>query len=162
MDPGKNRGYATTTLVSIYTIYMIEITRASANSKARPSAIFARWADHATWSEWDTDNEWVRLMGPVATGTRGVMKSKGAPKIKFIISTYVPDREYSDTMKLFGATLIFTHWVRPDGDDGGSRLDVAVTIEGPLAFAWAQILGPGFKRSVGVSLDRLVALVEQL
>ncbi|MGC9154882.1 MAG: SRPBCC family protein [Ferrimicrobium sp.] len=139
---------------------MIEITRASANSKAQPSAIFARWADHATWSEWDTDTEWVRLMGPVATGTRGVMKSKGAPKIKFFISACVPDREYADTTKLFGATLVFAHWVQPNADGGGSRLDVAVNIEGPFAFVWARILGRGFKRSVAASLDRLVALVE--
>ncbi|WP_298337271.1 SRPBCC family protein [Ferrimicrobium sp.] len=139
---------------------MIEITGASVNAKAQPSAIFARWVDHATWAEWDTDTEWVRLMGPVATGTRGVMKSKGAPKTKFVISACIPDHEYADTTKLFGATLVFAHWVEPDEDNRGSRLDVAVTIEGPLAFVWARILGPGFKRSVGASLDRLVALVE--
>ncbi|WP_276961747.1 MULTISPECIES: SRPBCC family protein [Ferrimicrobium] len=139
---------------------MSEITRASVTSKAQPSAIFARWVDHATWSEWDPATEWVHLMGPVATGTHGVMKSKGAPKIKFVISACVTDREYADTTKLFGATLVFAHWVRPDEEGGGSRLDVAVTIDGPLAFAWTRILGPGFKRSVGPSLNRLVALVE--
>jgi len=101
-------------------------------------------------------------MGSVATRTRGVMKSKGAPKIKFIISTCVLERACGDTMKLVGTTLIVAHWVRPDGDDGSSQPGHVVTIEGPLAFGRADILGPGLKRSVGVSLNRLVALVEHL
>jgi len=140
---------------------MIEIVRASARSKAQPSAFFARWIDHETWSNWDTDTEWVRLLGPVAVGTRGVMKPKDGPRTKFFISACTPEHEYPDTTKLFGAKLVFAHWVTRNEEDGDSQPDIAVTIEGPLAFLWTRILGPGFRKSTQPSLDRLIALVEQ-
>ena len=43
---------------------MTIIATARATSTAHPSAFFARWADTATWPEWNTDTEWVRLDGP--------------------------------------------------------------------------------------------------
>ena len=36
-----------------------------------------------------------------------------------------------------------------------------VTIDGPLAFLWAKVMGGGFRDSAQANLDRLVRLVEQ-
>ncbi|MDX6436655.1 MAG: hypothetical protein QOK34_1489, partial [Gaiellaceae bacterium] len=52
---------------------MIKIAEAKATSSAPPAAFFARWADMATWPEWNTDTEWVRLDGPFAAGSTGVL-----------------------------------------------------------------------------------------
>jgi hypothetical protein len=115
--------------------------------------------DHDTWPAWSPDTEWVRLDGPVAVGTRGVLKPKGGPRAKFVIIACTPGREYTDTTLLPGARLVFEHTVQLT--EGGSDLSVLVTITGPLALLWARVMGGGFRGSAQTDLDRLVRLVEQ-
>ena len=50
----------------------------------------------ASWPEWNADTEWVRLDGPFAAGSTGVLKPGGGPRVKFVIQTLVPDREFVD------------------------------------------------------------------
>jgi hypothetical protein len=137
---------------------MIEITQAHAESSAPPAAFFARWADMATWPEWNQDTEWVRLDGPFAAGSTGTLKPKGGPKVKFTISALVPGRRFVDVSHLIGARLTFDHAVEPR--ESGCEVRVAVTLAGPLARLWARLLGKGFRTTVQPDLDRLVALVE--
>jgi hypothetical protein len=137
---------------------MITLATASADSPALPAAFFERWTDHATWTSWDTDTEWVTLDGPVAVGTRGVLKPKGGPKAKFFISALEQDRVYTDTSLFPGARLVFEHTAERRGDS--THLEVTVTMTGPLARLWAGILRTGFAKSVPAGLERLVAIVE--
>jgi len=138
---------------------MIELETGTATSTASPDAYFARWIDHSTWPTWSPDTEWVRVDGPVAVGTRGVLKPKRGPKAKFVISECVPGEEYTDTTQLPGARLVFRHTVEPAGP--GSDLHVRITMDGPLAFVWAKIMGGSFRHSAQADLDRLVGLVEK-
>ena len=137
---------------------MTELGRGAATSTAVPDVFFTRWVDHDTWPQWSPDTDWVRVDGPVAVGTRGVLKPRGGPKVKFVISACTPGREYADTSMLPGARLVFQHTAVPEGT--GSRLDVLITMSGPLAWLWGKIMGGGFRDSAQADLDRLVALVE--
>jgi hypothetical protein len=140
---------------------MIEIAAAHTTSTAPPSALFARWADMTTWPEWNSDTEWVRLDGPFAQGSTGVLKPKGGPKVKFVIERLVPDREFVDVSTLFGARLTFAHHVtaRPEG---GSTIDVEITMSGPLGRLWTKILGKGLRASVQSDLEGLAAAAEAM
>ncbi|MGD0373140.1 MAG: SRPBCC family protein [Streptosporangiaceae bacterium] len=138
---------------------MIAIVQAESSSSAPPSAFFARWADVATWPEWNSDTEWVRLDGPFATGSTGVLKPKGGPKVKFVIDSLVPGREFVDVSLLAGARLTFRHLVG-EGPEGNTRVEVAVTMSGPLGWFWNLVLGKGLKASLQQDLDLLVAAAE--
>jgi len=137
---------------------MTTIATAHADSTAPPSAFFTEWADMASWPEWNADTEWVRLDGPFAAGSTGVLKPRGGPRVKFVIQTLVPDREFVDVSLLLGARLSFAHLVRAN-DDGSSAVDVTITISGPLSRLWAAIMGKGFRKSAQPDLERLVARV---
>jgi hypothetical protein len=137
---------------------VIELGRGAAISTASPDAFFARWTQHETWPEWSPDTHWVRVDGPVAVGTRGLLKPRGGPKAKFVISVCAPGKEYTDTTLLPGARLVFQHTVEPV--EQGSELGVRVTMKGPLAFLWAKVMGGRFLDSAQADLDRLVRLVE--
>src|SRR5438128_1299884 len=106
---------------------MISIGSANASSSAALAAFFARWADLGTWSEWNADTEWVRLDGPFEAGSTGQLKPKGGPKVKFVIETLVPDREFVDVSLLFGARLTFRHDITPRAD-GGCGIAVTITM----------------------------------
>jgi len=126
-------------------------------SRATPDAYFARWIRHETWSAWSPDTEWARVAGPVAVGIRGVLKPRRGPKAKFVICVCAPDKEYTDTTPLPGARLVSQHTVEPA--EQGSDLRVRITMQGPLAFLWAKVMGGGLQDSAQADLDRLVRLV---
>ena len=138
---------------------MTKIASAHATSSAAPAAFFARWADMATWPDWNADTQWVRLDGPFAPGSTGVLKPKGGPKVKFVIETLIQDREFVDVSLLLGARLTFRHLVTTPAT-GGSAIEVTVTISGPLAWLWTRVLAKSFRANLQPDLDRLVALAE--
>ncbi|NUR64071.1 MAG: hypothetical protein HOV87_36245 [Catenulispora sp.] len=128
------------------------------SSSAAPAAFFARWADMATWPEWNADTEWVRLDGPFAAGATGVLKPKGGPKTKFVV-TKLDDREFTDVSLLAGARLTFQHVVGAAAD-GTTSVEVTVTLAGPLARVWNLVLGKGIGRTLQRDLDSLKAAAE--
>src|SRR6478752_4392326 len=98
-------------IVSAHTKYMTTITTARITSTAAPAAFFERWADMATWPEWNLDTEWVRLDGPFVEGATGILKPKGGPKVPFVVQRLILGREFTDVSKLAGARLTFRHLV---------------------------------------------------
>ena len=71
---------------------MTTLATAHATSTAEPAAFFARWADMATWPQWNLDTEWVRLDGPFVAGATGTLKPKGGPTVSFVIERLVEGR----------------------------------------------------------------------
>jgi uncharacterized protein YndB with AHSA1/START domain len=137
---------------------MLTVVTARARSSAPPAAFFARWADLDTWPEWDTAVAWGRLDGPFAAGTTGELKPARGPKVRFVIETLEPGREYTDVSAMPGARLWIRHLVRTD--DGGTDVEVEVSLDGPLARVWKLLLGRGLARSTVSGLDRLVVVAE--
>ena len=103
---------------------------------ASSDEVFARIADSERHPDWSHDLEWVRLDEPVREGARGMLKPKGGPKSRFVVSALVPGSVFADTTFLPGARVTFHHEVHPEGD--GSRLLVRVTLEGRLAWLWKR------------------------
>ncbi|MVU81146.1 hypothetical protein GPX89_28360 [Nocardia sp. ET3-3] len=136
---------------------MTQIAEATATSTATPAAFFAKWADMGTWQEWNSDTEWAKLDGPFEQGATGVIKPKGGPKTKFVV-TKLTDTEFIDSSKLIGARLIFAHHVVTDGER--TTVTVRISMEGPLRALWTKILGGDLAASVQADVDALVAAAE--
>ena len=139
---------------------MTTLATAQVTSTAAPAAFFARWADMDTWPQWNLDMDWVRLDGPFRTGATGTLKPKGGPKVPFVVRSLVPDHEFVDDSKLLGATLTFAHHVTAQ-PDGGSLVEVAVSMTGPLARVWTRIMGKGLRSSLQRDLDGLAEAAER-
>jgi uncharacterized protein YndB with AHSA1/START domain len=137
---------------------MITLGEGTATSTAPPEAFFARWVDHDSWSTWSPDTAWVRLEGPPALGTRGRLKPKDGPQVRFVVSAFEPGHRYADTTRLPGARLVFDHTAVLQDD--ATRLAARATMVGPLAGIWAKIMSGGFQASVQADLDRLILVVE--
>ncbi|MEU8658359.1 hypothetical protein [Actinoplanes philippinensis] len=134
---------------------MKTIATAKITTDVRPEAFFERWADMATWPEWNTDTAWVRLDTPFRAGATGALKPKGGPVTRFVVSALVPGREFTDVSLLFGARLTFQHLVGVD--EHGTTVTVRVTLAGPLAFLWNVILGKDIAKGLDGDLARLEA-----
>lgn len=138
---------------------MLTLATAHVTSSASAAAFFDRWADTDTWPEWKTDTEWVKLRGPFRQGARGEVKPKGAPLMGFEVAVLVPGEEFTDVSRLTGARLTSRHVVTTT-PEGSTRVDVTVTMRGPLARVWAKALGGSIAKSLQGDLDRLAAAAE--
>jgi hypothetical protein len=138
---------------------MIVLSSSHATSTAPPSAFFERWAAMDTWPEWDEAVRWVRRDGPFAAGTTGSLKPRGGPKVSFVIETVDPGREFTDRSSMPGASLTIRHLVAVE-DDGRTRVDIEVSLDGPLARVWKVLVGRGIATSTPAGLGRLVQVVE--
>src|SRR4051794_31055875 len=115
------------------------LARATRTSTAPAGDFYDRWIDHASWPEWDPDTEWCRIDGPAVVGTTGTMKPKGGPRVKFTITAAERPGVYTDVSRLVGARLTFTHTAVEAGE--GTELVARASVQGPLAWLWARILG---------------------
>jgi uncharacterized protein YndB with AHSA1/START domain len=115
---------------------MTIIAQHESTTSAPAELVFARVADSERHPDWSHDLEWVRLDEPLREGARGVLKPKGGPKSRFVVSSFVPGSVFADTTFLPGARVTFHHEVHRAGE--GSRLLVRVTLVGPLAWLWKR------------------------
>ena len=136
---------------------MITIASAAATSSAPAGQFFALWADMATWPEWNTDTEWVRLDGPFVQGATGTLKPKGGPKVRFVVQKLTPT-EFVDVSRLWGARLTFAHHVTETVS--GTTIAVTISLAGPLSGVWKMVMGGGLRKSAQRDLDALVATAE--
>ncbi|MFI6040762.1 SRPBCC family protein [Nocardia sp. NPDC051321] len=136
---------------------MTIIATAQASSTAPAAAFFAKWADMATWPEWNNDTEWVRLDGPFVQGATGTLKPKGGPKVPFVVER-LNDTEFVDVSALIGARLAFDHQITEA--DGRTTISVTVSIDGPLRWLWTKVMGGDLATSVRTDLDALIAAAE--
>lgn len=135
---------------------MRTIATATISTDVAPEAFFQRWADMATWPQWNADTEWVRLDGPFRAGATGRLKPKGGPVTRFVVTALVPGREFTDVSLLFGARLTFQHLVSVD-PGGRTTVGVRVTLAGPLTLLWNAVLGKGIAAGLDGDLARLEA-----
>jgi hypothetical protein len=138
---------------------MIELGRGTATSAIAPQIFVARWADPATWPEWDKDVTWANLATPVALGARGSLKPASGPPLKFTVTGYDPEREFTDTGTLPGARLTFQHLA--EQTETGTALLLRITIDGSTSRLFAKLLGAQFRTAAQTSLDALVAALER-
>ena len=144
-------------VVSAHTKSMTTIATAQATSTAPAAQFFALWADMATWPEWNSDTEWVRLDGPFVQGATGVLQPKGGPKVGFTVEK-LTDNEFVDVSKLWGARLTFAHAISEA--PAGNQVSVEISLTGTLSRLWAVIMGGGLRKSAQRDLDALIGTAE--
>lgn len=125
---------------------------------APPSAVWARWADPATWPEWDPETTAARLDGPFEAGTSGSLTPAGGPAVRFVLTEVTPGASFADCAHLPLARVLFEHIVR--ADDTGSRFTHRVTVTGPLAPVVGRLLGRRIAAGLPHAMRCLARLAE--
>ncbi|TQM61064.1 SRPBCC family protein [Klugiella xanthotipulae] len=126
----------------------------SAPTAHRAQLVFSRWADPAGWPAWDAEVREVRFEGPAKLGARGRMRPASGPAATFSITTFEPDRVFTNTSSLPGAKLIFEHRVTPAAES--AAVEVTVSVEGFLASLWHRILGKSLGNAAQSSVTGLL------
>lgn len=126
-------------------------------TSASADAIWALWADPASWSGWDLGLRKARSDAPLAAGTIGRIVPLRGSDARFIVREWRGGDRYVSDTGLTGARLVVErHFI--------SRAPVVfehrVWFEGPLARLWSRLLGPGFRRVLPPTMQKLATFAE--
>lgn len=118
---------------------------------ATPEAVWRRWADVASWPEWNADIESVSLSGPFEVGGVIVMTPKGDEPVQLRIVAAVENEGFTDEAS-FADTVIRT--VHRISSLGGDRFQLLYRTEitGPAADA----IGPAITGDFPETMAALV------
>lgn len=130
-------------------------------TSASAEAIFARYADVATWPEWDAGLERMTLDGPFATGTTGTMVVRGQDPLLMRLVAVAPGRGFEDETSVAGAGVVVRvrHQLDPL-DRGGTLITHVVTIDGPAADTVGPTLGAAITADFPQTMAMLAARAE--
>lgn len=129
------------------------------STKAKPEAIWRRWADVAGWPEEDKNLEWARLEGDFAVGGRVVMKPKGAPKSMVVITEMIPGKSYATEGKLPLCNLGISHKVEIN-EQGLTSFTHTISFHGPLQGLFVKLLGKKLANSLPEKMQNIARLAE--
>lgn len=127
----------------------------SASTPQSAEAVFALWAEPASWPVWDPGVSEASLEGSARLGARGSMRPASGPPVKFNVIGYEANRVFTNASSMPGARLVFEHLVTPTPD--GSHVSVTVRLEGPLAGLWSRVLRGNLGDSARSSAVALLA-----
>jgi uncharacterized protein YndB with AHSA1/START domain len=126
-------------------------------TRASRQAVFALWADPATWPRWDTMVERTTLTAPLRVGSRGKLKGASGPESNVEIVTLEPERRL--VLAATGPGLRMTFERRFEAGEA-TRFTHAFAMTGAAAGFLTGRLGPRFQAAMPVSMQRLKALAE--
>lgn len=118
------------------------------------------WIDVEASPTWDTDVEWSRLDGAFRPGTQGAFKLKGGPELRFKLDRVELLRSYSNSVRLPGLRVRFTHEFESI-DDRRSVVRHGAVLSGPLAWILAPFLVRKLRTALLLALQNMLMLAEQ-
>ena len=136
----------------------ILIKEHSAKTTVSPQTIWRFWSDVDHWNTWDSDIEWSKSDGPFQLGQTGKLKPKGGPVVKTKITECTPNKSFSDSSKLFLATIHFDHSIEQTKD--GNIIKTKIMMAGPLAWLFAKLMGKSLAAGLEPSIRNLIAQAE--
>ncbi len=116
------------------------------------------WTDVSSWPHWDTPLTEAYLTGEFVLGAKGKLKTKSGQSSNFVINEFEAKNLYAFKTQLPGASLV----VRRHFSTNVNQLFFThqVLFEGPLAFVYAQLLGPRFMRDLPLVMENLKQIAE--
>lgn len=133
-------------------------TEISKTTKATKEQIWKIWSDVNNWHVWDEDLEYANLEGDFTLHTRGSVKSKGAPKNKFVIIECEKYSRFTNRTTLPLCKIDFIHILTQTSD--GLMLTHRIEMKGMLSFLFSKIIGVAINKGLSQSVQNLIKLAE--
>ncbi len=127
----------------------------SIETTAAVEALWARWADVATWAEWNSDIEKVELDGPFAVGSRITMTPLGDEPVVLRIAEVRENETFVDEAE-FGGVVIRTMHKLERLDAERTRITYRTEITGAAEAELGPQVGPAITADF---LETMAALV---
>lgn len=114
--------------------------------------------DVENWHKWDTEIIDANLNGAFAVGTKGIMKPKTGPKLKFYISEIIPNQSYTFNTIMPVGELVIKRTITQTKNEIDFTDDIAFT--GFLKYIFGFMLGGKFRKVLPAVMNKFKQLAE--
>jgi len=125
---------------------------------ALPATIFERYADVASWKEWDSEVKESMLSGEFSEGSIGVLIPIKGPKAKFKLTEVTFNKSFTSQAKLPLCTMDFHHTLEATGYS--TKVVHSVSFSGATSFLFGRLIGSQIKKSLPGTLKGLKDICE--
>jgi hypothetical protein len=133
--------------------FVIESTQEAA---VDPVAVFALYADPATWSRWGHNATWARAVGPLVQGGIVEVRAGYGTVYRCRIRRLEPGRALELVVRPAGLSIVNVYEVTPTG--GGAAIRHAFEVSGPLSGFARVALAGRYRRKLGEEVRAVAAL----
>ena len=124
-----------------------------------PEAIWKIWVDINNWPSWHGDLDYCKLDGDFKVGNHFMLKPKGAPAVKIMLTEINEMQNFTDCTKFFGAKMYDTHSM--EVKDNGVLLSNKLVVTGLLKWLWIKLVAKHVADTVSDEMDSLVNLARK-
>jgi Polyketide cyclase / dehydrase and lipid transport len=114
--------------------------------------------DVQNWHKWDTEILDAKLDGEFAVGTKGIMKPKTGPKLKFYISEIIPNQSYTFNTLMPVGELVIKRSLIVENEQVHFTDDIAFT--GFLKVVFGIMLGGQFRKVLPEVMNKFKKIAE--
>lgn len=125
---------------------------------ALPVTIFKKYAEVASWKEWDFDVKESKLSGKFSAGSLGVLVPTKGPKAKFKLTEVTLNKSFTSQTKLPLCLMEFHHTLEGTGDS--TKVTHSVIFSGLTSFIFSRLIGQPIKKSLPETLKGLKNICE--
>ncbi|NIG54142.1 SRPBCC family protein [Chitinophaga sp. Cy-1792] len=118
------------------------------------------YADVNSWPTWDDGLEATTLNGPFEAGNYFMLKPKGGPKVKVLLSEVKPYQRFTD-ITLFPLAKMYDEHIFEETPEG-LRITNRLTVKGLLGFLWVKLVAKQLADSLPEDMNRKIAAASKL
>jgi hypothetical protein len=120
-----------------------------------PGVLYHAISDVATWPKWDPDLESVTIDGDATEGARFVLRPKGGPNVKLIVTRAKAPEIFEDVALLFLGRMRTLH--RYSVDAAGTSIRIEIETSGLLGWLWDRLVARGQAAGLAASTQAFIA-----
>ncbi|WP_299026785.1 hypothetical protein [uncultured Sulfitobacter sp.] len=121
-----------------------------------PDEIWRLWTTPSTWGAWDKGLKSALMNGEMELGSTGSIRPLSGPTSNFEVVSFDPQNAYAFVTKLPMAQLKVERSFNRDRTAFSHR----VSFSGPMAFVFARMFGPEFRKALPPTMHALSTLAE--
>lgn len=118
------------------------------------------WTDVNNWPTWHTDLEYCTMDSAFEVGNHFMLKPKGAPAVKIVLTEITPGYKFTDCTIFFGAKMYDTHIIEETND--GILLTNTLVVTGPLSWLWVKLVAQNIAKTVPADMDTLANIARKM
>ncbi|MBP6104596.1 MAG: polyketide cyclase [Gammaproteobacteria bacterium] len=118
--------------------------------------IWPLWTDINQWPSWHGDLDYCKLEGAFEVGNHFMLKPKGAPAVKIVLTSIDEGQSFTDCTNFWGAKMYDTHAMIETPE--GLLISNTLVVSGPLQWLWIKLVAQNVANTVPQELEALVKL----
>lgn len=106
--------------------------------EATPEQMWKLFSNVNNWHTWDTGIEYAKMEGKFEQGNHFILRPKGGPNVKIVLTEVVENRKYVDVTSFPLAKMYDEHLFEATPE--GLKITNTIWVKGLLSFLWIKLV----------------------